>query len=800
MGLKVWLPLNGNVNNLGLDGNTMTGSPASWGTGKIGKCATFNGNISNVIYNNTTEYNYTDNFSFCIWVKHNFTSGSAQYAFTVGRADATGYGYAVQPINTSTIVCRFGSSYIEVACPANEWHHIAMTVSGTVIKIYKDGILYKTVTTGTLPTYANGNGLGLGCFHYTSNIYPYYGSLNDFRIYDHCLSAKEIKEISKGLVLHYKLAGVGNPNMIQNSMINLTSSSYGFASRYVGVLEDNTTYTFTVNGRTNADKTSDDGKYLMVYIYPTDWAWSKTIAIKETVDITKSITFTTPTGTSSKTFYFNAYYYPSEGNSGVVPAGTCTINWCKLEKDDKSTPWCPKSTDTLYSSMGFNDNKEYDCSGYGNHGTKSGAISWSGDSPKYTGSYDFPTGSYINAGQGAKITDEITVNIWAYMSTWAIDPHMLSCTESGGWNFENNSQYISFPLYVSGVGYVTAKSTKLWTSLSSGWHMFTGTYDGINVKLYIDGVLSASTSNGKTTKTAIGYNSTNSIFLHAEAGSDPTTPYDATSYKACKMSDCRIYATALSATDILSLYNTKFSVDNQGNFYCGDIVTLDKNILFDVETALLNKTFSNGLSSYTQTNCKVTLTNDGYRIYRAPNLTTSADGNTMWGGLRLQNQGWLEKGHTYIILFNVKGQTSNAVTSIGWTNQMGWSGGGLDPKPSNVSYSMVGSNFNGEKLCYYKFTVNDDIYKVCTSSYSSFVAGTTYLSYNHFMFGFGYSSTGTLGTDLYLTNFRMYDITNLKNGKFNKTSVLECISIIEGNSNFSIGKCGEIRMDDIIEY
>jgi len=53
---------------------------------------------------------------------------------------------------------------------------------------------------------------------------------------------------------------------------------------------------------------------------------------------------------------------------------------------------------------------------------------------------------------------------------------------------------------------------------------------------------------------------------------------------------------------------------------------------------------------------------------------------------------------------------------------MGWGGGGLSPTPSNVTIKNISSNFNGETEVWYKFTINDDIVKTCTSAYSSFVA------------------------------------------------------------------------------
>ena len=79
----------------------------------------------------------------------------------------------------------------------------------------------------------------------------------DVRIYDHCLSPKEVKEISKGLIAHYKLEGTGaNPNLALNT---LTTSPSGF-------------YDYT--GKASASRITDDDVFTSVYKidFPKDTA------------------------------------------------------------------------------------------------------------------------------------------------------------------------------------------------------------------------------------------------------------------------------------------------------------------------------------------------------------------------------------------------------------------------------------------------------------------------------------------------------------------------------------------------
>lgn len=232
-----------------------------------------------------------------------------------------------------------------------------------------------------------------------------------------------------------------------------------------------------------------------------------------------------------------------------------------------------------------------------------------------------------------------------------------------------------------------------------------------------------------------------------------------------------------------------------------------RNIIEKTNTALLDKTFTNGLSSYTQANCQVTLTDTGYRIYRPANKTVSGDGNTMWGGFVLKpfnaDANALVKGHTYVVAFEVKGKTSNAVNDINWSNNVGWGGGGLSPSPSNVVCTSIPANWQSDIWFpfQYKFSINDDIIKTCTSSYSSFVAGQQYISYRDFKFGFGYQDTGSMGTDLYIRNIRMYDISTKPNStKVTKSGIFISENFIENTgTGLTIREDGDFIANDFIE-
>ena len=139
--------------------------------------------------------------------------------------------------------------------------------------------------------------------------------------------------------------------------------------------------------------------------------------------------------------------------------------------------------------------------------------------------YDIPTNGYVNYGRDYMYTDKLSIHVEGYMNDWSNMTRLISCTELGGYNIENTNGNINYVVYVAltsgGAGYYSATSTTAWSSLSSGWHSFDLIYDGSYTYGYLDGVQIVKSAEAKG---KIRYNTTNSIFVGAEATSSSTTP------------------------------------------------------------------------------------------------------------------------------------------------------------------------------------------------------------------------------------------------------------------------------------
>lgn len=226
MSLQIWLPFNGDLHNQGLS-NLQFSLANSTQTviddnGKIGKCFKNQGTASDGIYSNST-INLSSTLSMFCWFKFDSIGSNNINAMITQCATAnkegfilflhkssTTSGYLAVENGASTNLYK-GSTLLQ----AGQWYHGGFTYDGANLKLYLNGRLdgeWNNIGGTTLNTY-------IGIFLWAiradrtppiGSSYHFAGYLNDVRIYDHCLSNKEIEEISKGLVLHYKLDNIIN--------------------------------------------------------------------------------------------------------------------------------------------------------------------------------------------------------------------------------------------------------------------------------------------------------------------------------------------------------------------------------------------------------------------------------------------------------------------------------------------------------------------------------------------------------------------------------------------------------------
>lgn len=601
MALRIWLPFDGDLNNYGLDNITVatnTGAVVS-NSGKIGKCYSFDG-VDDWTQFTVDKYTFGGKpISMAYWflsdkVKSNGTvlclaaDLTAAYRYNAS-SDTVQFAYWRVYANSSG--GRVGDTNYEAPLyDANVWHHIVCVFEKTKNYIYVDGELAgewnskgKDYWVPMLASSYNKFSVGksAGSATWTG------GLINDVRLYDHALSLKEIKELAKGPMLHLKLdnSGFGNENLIPdsvysedpwktatveeleldgkwakltwvNTLYNKTSS--GTEALFPGVtFEENTQYTISIDWR---DDYRTDNKITGMYLV---FKYSDGTANSINAGDLRGKHYWTHrsfTSTAGKTVSNITTTYSS--GSAMYLANI------KLEKGAVDTGYAPTGSNPVYDSSGYDKSVE-----------AVGVITPASGSPRY-GKWlyfqsDDPTHNtsgqaFVKSNISLTNPTQITVAWWAKPESGYSSSSTLS-VQNGAFAFSNSSYPADYTTAAMNHydGNIRINDTQGTSHLNlalnyikNETHHYAVTYDGIAATLYRDGVqietesFESARALGSATDLYVGFSNAGSVIRKVLG----------------YYSDFRVYATALSADDILDLYHATASADRSGNLYVREAV------------------------------------------------------------------------------------------------------------------------------------------------------------------------------------------------------------------------------------
>lgn len=238
MSLLVWLPLNGTLENNGLDNVGVVANGATVNAdGKVGSCYAFTSGNTIRINNSSLNIN-NDEYSVVFWAKCNSNNQIGcmfSQRTAVHDAQRTIFLYGTNRFlfdNGGRWDYTLPSQYVYTQ---SEWNHFAFTVSNTERRIYINGQLVGTARTTSKPTTVPST-IFVGDSQTTETSTGgngFAGSINDYRIYDHCLSKREVHELSQALVLHYKLSGMGGgDNLLLGTNEGIAHWGFNLGNRY----------------------------------------------------------------------------------------------------------------------------------------------------------------------------------------------------------------------------------------------------------------------------------------------------------------------------------------------------------------------------------------------------------------------------------------------------------------------------------------------------------------------------------------------------------------------------------------
>lgn len=560
MSLKVWLPLTGKLNNQGTADISITNSGATVdNAGKIGKCYKFNNTAALSTHIDVSQF--VNHFSFSGWVKYTSTT-SAQYIFHLGGATWQSK-YALSEDYSGTIVYYIDGTEnrttLSTANTLNQWVHYVYTYDGSTVKIYVNGTLgYSASKSPGSFTPSDNLTFGARVNNSAGTAFAYgmqNGYLNDVRIYDHALSAREVKEIAQGLVCHYKLSGVLdglNFNQLKATAKSHNPTAYcGYQLEMTENLVAGETYTLQL-WDVDVSHSAKTEAQLSIWIFwgggsvmLGSWAGTDYFTNGHADYLVKTFTVTSSqaSGSGATNAWFNMY------NSVGYVAGTMNMSigrW-KLEKGSIATGYTHTATE-----MGIDSTRLVDSSGNGYVGTQTTGLTISSSTGRYSASTVFSNGNYVQVPNlyPSGYTNTYTISCWANYGTTG----MLFGHQNGNrlnlWMNNNNMYWNTGDSYNNPFG-VDCRT------YAGAWHHFVVTGDGTTTKLYIDGEFKANATTYKpltgTTLILNGWDTSNSYNFNGS------------------MSDFRLYATTFTADDVAELYRLSGHINKDGSLHVYEV-------------------------------------------------------------------------------------------------------------------------------------------------------------------------------------------------------------------------------------
>ena len=607
MGLQIWLPLNASIYNQGLDGDAITNSSGITyaSIGKIGSQSLLSGSM-------TTSKNYLGyegTICFWIYITENSNKGMLYGNSDTGaslynrkwslflyptRNDLHCWGCQKDSKNNSPN----GAWQLNGVIPDNKWTHICITHNRSMQYIYINGIqvAHKEWDSSGDITFDVSTPL------MKNDVGRY---LQDYRIYDNCLSPKQVKEISKGLICHYPLGEVdgkiGGRNLIKNGKGNVKA---GFFKNFPTVTDEYGE--FTLKSKKTYKGIILDGfvyecrdypvgeKYTWSYdIMYTAWnfptgsnrgelwmgqryvhapsgetsigAWrgvtqhnlpvvgQNGCELNKWYHVEKTITIPEQASSNIGEQWLLSFY---NSNANVEASFTARLKNVKLEKSSTATPWTPAPED----DASFYDNVIYDTSGYCNNGsvTDSTCPTWSSDTPRYKGSYVFNGNNQYLKFQNpiTSSSTDFTISCWVKFDDTTGNSTICTMRTAVGngialfkignkIRFDDNAQFTFSDYTISANAWTYVVVTRLSSCK----------------KLYVNGIL-------KQTVNTVGdmklISNVGTIGASSQGGDGISN------YLNGQLSDFRIYATALDNQTIEELYKVGASLDSSGNLYAYD--------------------------------------------------------------------------------------------------------------------------------------------------------------------------------------------------------------------------------------